>query len=76
MEYGSQGSQGPGLTKTSEPLLRVIEVAAKTASRGAHLDQLQASAPHLSPQELGSVLQDLQMAGFIYKTDAGAFTLL
>ena len=72
----SQGSQGPGLTTVSEPLLRVIEAAAKTASRGAHLDQLQASAPHLSPNDLVTVLQDLQMGGFIYMTGAGAYTAL
>lgn len=71
---GGGGSQGPGLTAISEPLLRMIELAAKTASRGAYFAQLQASAPHLSPQQLASALQDLQLGGFIYQTGSGAYT--
>ena len=71
---GSISSQGPGLTAISEPILCMIESAAKTASRGAYFAQLRASAPHLSPQQLTSTLQDLQLGGFIYQTGSGAYT--
>jgi hypothetical protein len=77
--HGGEGGLG-GLGAQSRHVLRLIEVASEGAGggagggrAGATFEALLRASPAMHPRALSEVLEGLQVEGYIYKADNGAY---
>ena len=72
-------SQSGELSELSVPVLRIVEEGGNRHSEGTGdgmlFDEVQREA-NLTPYLLAKALDELQLKGFIYKTESGAYTPL